>query len=146
VTALLLSALLAGEVDAAGLARLIAAHRGRPVVVNFWATWCAPCVREFPELAALARSRRDVAVLSVSIDEPEDRVALDAFVAERRPPFPVYAKAPGADEAFINAVDPGWSGAVPATVVFDRQGRRAATLQGEHGRADIESALARLTP
>jgi thiol-disulfide isomerase/thioredoxin len=146
VTTLLLAAVLAGEVDADGLSRLVTSHRGHPVVVSFWATWCAPCVAEFPELMAFARAHQDVVVLSVSIDDREDRAAVEAFLAERRPPFPVYLKAPGADEAFINSVHPEWSGAVPATVVFDRQGRRAAILQGEHGKADIESALARLKP
>lgn len=143
---LLLSAMLAGDVDAAALARVVAANRGRVVVLSFWATWCEPCVREFPDLVALARERRDVAFVSVSIDEPEDRPLVESFLAERRPSFPVYLKAPGPDDAFIDGVDRGWGGAVPATVVFNRKGRRAAILQGEHSRADIERAIAEATP
>jgi thiol-disulfide isomerase/thioredoxin len=141
--ALLLAAVLAGPLDAAGVGRAVAAHRGRPVVLTLWATWCEPCVNEFPALAALARERKDVAFLSVSIDEPENRKTLEAFVAERRPPFPVYTRTPGPDQAFIDGVDREWSGVVPATLVYDREGRRVALLQGEHTRADIEKALAR---
>ena len=140
--ALLLAAVLAGQLDAAGVGRAVAAHRGRPVVLTLWATWCDPCVKEFPSLAALARQRKDVAFISVSIDEPEDRGTLEAFVAERRPPFPVYVRAAGPDQAFIDGVDREWSGVVPVTLVYDREGRRAALLQGEHGRADVEKALA----
>ena len=143
---LLLAAVLAGELDAAGLRKAVAAHKGRPVLLSFWATWCKPCVEEFPELIALARERRDVVVLSVSIDDKDDRGAVEAFLAQQRPPFQVYAKAPGDDEAFINAVDREWSGVVPALIVFDRAGHRSALLQGERKRTEIEKALAEASP
>jgi thiol-disulfide isomerase/thioredoxin len=147
VTALLLGAVLAapqalaGEVDGPGVGRLVAARRGRPVVVSLWATWCAPCVKEFPELIALARARRDIAVLAVSIDDPESRAQVEAFVSERRPPFPVYLKAAGRDDDFIAALDREWSGVVPATLVYAGDGTRAALIEGEHARAEIEKAL-----
>ena len=140
---LLLAAVLAGQVDGPAVGRAVAAHRGRPVVLTLWATWCEPCMKEFPDLVALARERKDVAFLSVSIDEPSDRKVLEDFVAARRPPFPVYARAAGPDEPFIDGVDREWSGVVPATLVYDREGKRVALLQGEHTRADIEKALAR---
>jgi thiol-disulfide isomerase/thioredoxin len=146
VTALLLAAALSGEIDAAGIHRALAAHKGRPVVLSLWATWCAPCVEEFPDLMAFARDHPGVSVLSVSIDDAQDRPALEAFVAERKPPFPVYAKAPGPDQAFIDGVDCEWSGVVPALVVFDRGGKRVALLQGERTREEIEMALAKAGP
>jgi thiol-disulfide isomerase/thioredoxin len=116
------------------------------VVVSFWATWCAPCVKEFPELVALAGKRRDVAFVSVSLDEPADREAVEAFVAEKRPPFPVYLKAKGPDEAFINAADRDWSGVIPATLVLDRGGRKVTLIEGEHDTAQIEKALDAVKP
>ena len=139
--ALLLVTALAGEVDAASLRQRIESHRGQPVVVTFWATWCAPCIKEFPDLMALATRRRDVAFVSVSIDDKEDAGALDRFVAQRKPPFPVYRKADGRDDEFIDAVDPTWSGVVPATIVYGADGKRTALLQGEHTPAQIEKAL-----
>lgn len=144
--ALVLAAALAGEVDAAALDKVRAGHRGQPVVLNFWATWCAPCVKEFPELVSLAARRKDVAFVSVSIDDASDVPAIERIVAERRPPFPVYRKADGKDDAFIEGVDKDWSGVVPATIVYDAQGRRTALLQGEHTPAAIEKALATVTP
>ncbi len=144
--ALVLAAALAGEVDAAALDKIRAGHRGQPVVVTFWATWCAPCVEEFPELVGLATRRRDVAFVSVSIDDRSDLPALERVVSERKPPFPVYRKADGSDDAFIAGVDKDWSGVVPATLVYDAQGRRTALLQGEHTPAAIEKALGAAKP
>jgi thiol-disulfide isomerase/thioredoxin len=65
--------------------------RGRVVVVDFWATWCAPCIKELPELAAYhARlsTRKDVVFLSLNVTEEKDVVS--RFVAERKLDFPVY--------------------------------------------------------
>ncbi|HWX25337.1 MAG TPA: TlpA disulfide reductase family protein [Vicinamibacteria bacterium] len=143
---LLLATVLAGQVDGPGVFRLVQAHKGHTVVVSLWATWCDPCVKEFPWMMELARARRDVVFLSVSIDDPETRGALEAFVGTRQPPFPVYARLPGKDEAFINGVDPAWRGVVPATLVYGKDGQRTAILEGEHSRADLEKALGGAKP
>jgi thiol-disulfide isomerase/thioredoxin len=133
--------LLAGEVDAAKLHQAVRAQRGRPVVVNFWATWCEPCVHEFPDFVALARDRKDVAFISVTIDDTDDRPAVEDFVKKQQPPFPVYLKAPGGDEAFIKAVDPKWSGAVPLTMIFDAAGERVHFEESEMTRQEVEAKL-----
>ncbi|HET7293000.1 MAG TPA: TlpA disulfide reductase family protein [Vicinamibacteria bacterium] len=138
---LLLLSSLAGEIDAPALRKLVLEHKGRPVVVSLWATWCEPCVKEFPELASLARRRPDVAFLSVSLDEQDDVAGLEAFVSRQRPPFPVFRKAPGKDDAFIDGLDAAWGGVIPATLVFGRDGRKAALLQGEHTMQAIERAV-----
>jgi thiol-disulfide isomerase/thioredoxin len=143
---LLLATVLAGQVDGPGVFRLVQAHKGHPVVVSLWATWCDPCLKEFPWMMALARARKDVVFLSVSIDDPETRGALEAFVVRRQPPFPVYARLPGKDEEFINGVDRAWKGAVPTTLVYGPDGQRTAILEGEHSRADLEKALGGLGP
>jgi thiol-disulfide isomerase/thioredoxin len=142
VIAYLLLLGLAGQVDGAQVRHLVAAQRGRPVVLTFWATWCAPCVKEFPDMVELARSRKDVAVISVSLDDASSADDVAAFVEKQQPSFPVYLKAPGRDESFINEVDPHWSGALPATLVFDAQGHKTRLLEGEQTRVELERAIA----
>ncbi len=65
----------------------LAAHRGKWVVLNWWATWCTPCIKEIPDLNALAR-RDDVDVLGLDFEEIE-RSDLDAFLAEHPIGYPV---------------------------------------------------------
>ena len=143
---LLLLTLLAGEVDGPGVPQLVLAHKGSVVVVSLWATWCDPCVKEFPWLMDLARDRKDVTFLSVSIDDPDARVALETFVKDHKPPFPVYARKPGKDEEFIDGVDKAWKGSVPTLLIYGKDGKRALILEGEHTRADLEKALASVSP
>jgi len=59
----------------------LADYRGKVVLLNFWATWCAPCVQELPGLLQLHRERPDIAILAVSVDEDAD--AYTSFIAER---------------------------------------------------------------
>jgi len=141
ISVLLAATLLTGDLDAAGIHRAVRAERGRAVVVNFWATWCEPCIKEFPDLVALARERKDIRLISVSIDDPGDRAAVEQFLQKQKPSFPVYLKAAGPDEAFINGVDPKWTGAVPLTIVFDAEGKKAGLLEGEVSREKLESML-----
>ncbi len=139
--ALLAAAALAGEIDAIGLQARIKAERDRPTAVVFWATWCRPCVDEFPRIIALARQHPRISFLAVSIDDGDDREAVTRFVERQQPPFPVYVKGAGPDEAFINGVDREWSGVVPCFMIFDAKGRRAVMLEGETSPDRMEKAL-----
>ena len=125
---------------------LLEKHRGKPLLVNFWATWCEPCRDEFPMLNEMARAYgpRGLQVLGVSLDEDVDINLVRRFLARMNPVFSNFRKKPGKDEEFINGVHVKWSGALPATFFYDREGRMAATLVGEHARPEFEKVIQQL--
>ena len=125
---------------------LIASHRGRVILVDFWATWCAPCREQMPALLALVKKLRHKPFLLVAIsaDEPEQRKAASDFLARQGFPGPGYIKQIGSDEAFINAVSPQWSGAMPALFLYDQTGRLARSFIGETKPETVEAEILRL--
>ena len=125
---------------------LIVAQKGKVVLVNFWATWCAPCRKEMPELVKLEQRLRDrgFAMITVSADEPEQESDAVRLIRQNHVSLPAYIRRAPDDDRFISAVDPGWSGALPALFLYDRQGRRIRSWVGETGVADIEAAIRKL--
>lgn len=131
--------------DAAGYKRLLAAGKGQILLVDFWATWCEPCLKELPELVKLhKRLAGRFKLITVSADEPEQQADVRKFLARFGVPPPWYIKRSGDDDAFIRAVDPGWSGALPALFLYDRQGRKVASFVGETPTGVIEAAIRKL--
>jgi thiol-disulfide isomerase/thioredoxin len=120
--------------DAAGRPADLSRFRGKVVVVNMWATWCAPCVTEMPTLAALQRAYpEDVVVLPVSMDVDSRLPNARDFIGVNQP-LELYH-----DPGFALPHALGING-LPGTVLYDRQGREAARVMGE---ADWHSAEAR---
>jgi len=120
--------------DAATVKRAIAADRGHVVVVNFWATWCVPCVAEFPALVRLHDnySDRGVIVLFVSADQlPLYIRRVPSFLAAHDANFPTYILKPGNQQAAINTFDRTWQGDLPRTFIYDKRGRLVKTFGGE---------------
>lgn len=116
-----------GFVDAAGAARSLAAYRGQGLVVNFWATWCAPCVREMPSLAALADALAPhrVLVLPISADRGGAPVVTKWFQDKGIGNLPVLLDPKG-------ALGRAWGlRGLPTTVLMDREGREVARLEGD---------------
>lgn len=131
------------ELDAAGLRAELEARRGKTVVLNMWATWCGPCLEEFPHLVAFAReiNPEQVAVMAVSSDDPRDLESqVLPFLAEQSPPFPVFLQA-DSDDRFFPAVDPEWTGAFPHTVIYGPDGQVRGRLGVFHSPAEIHEAV-----
>jgi thiol-disulfide isomerase/thioredoxin len=133
-------------IDLQGYQKLLEKHRGKPVLVNFWATWCEPCREEFPMLSELSRTYapQGLIVLGVSLDEDVDINLVRRFLSRMNPAFSNFRKKSGKDEEFINGVHLKWSGALPATFFYDRDGRMRASLVGEHQRPEFEKIIQQL--
>ena len=123
--------------DDAGKSLTLADFKGQVVVMNLWASWCAPCKEEMPTLAKLqgAYAAQPVKVVTISVDRDEDLNLAQAMIAQN-PPLKLY-RDPSYSMAF--ALQPRAQG-FPTTVIFDRQGRERARLSGG---ADWSSPQAR---
>jgi thiol-disulfide isomerase/thioredoxin len=107
-----------GEVD-------LAAYDGQTLVVNFWATWCAPCRKEIPILQAFDDAREDVTVIGVALD---DAKAVEQYVEDLRITYPVAIETPGANDFSVELGND--RGVLPYTALV-RDGRLLATKIGD---------------
>ena len=103
-------------------------------VVNFWATWCVPCVQEFPDLVRAGRELKGEGanLVFVSVDAPSERPAVLAFLARHGATGPAFLK-DEADEPFMAAFSPAasdWDGTLPATFLYGADGQRLALFEG----------------
>lgn len=121
-------------IDASGVRQMVGDHRGSVLLVNMWATWCVPCVDEFPGLLKFrgAFADRGLIMQFVSLDRARSLdTHLRPFLRRMGVDFQTYLKKTGSDELFINALSEEWSGALPATFIYDRSGDLRHLLVGE---------------
>ncbi|MGZ8313674.1 MAG: TlpA family protein disulfide reductase [Telluria sp.] len=119
--------------DLEGKLHTLEVHKGKWVVLNVWATWCAPCIREMPELQALARSRDDVVVLGLAADG-DDAMRLRQFARALRVSYPIIAGNDSLMKEFKVQ-------AYPTTMLFNAQGKLVMTRLGQVTRADLDAHL-----
>ena len=96
------------------------AYAGRPVLVNLWASWCGPCVKEMPELERFARSQapNGTQVVGIALD---DAASVQAFLQRIRVSYPVLIDTPGPRDAGVRLGNP--KGVLPYSVLLDTEGR-----------------------
>lgn len=108
-----------------GTTHSLAAMQGKPVIVNFWATWCPPCRAEMPSMQRAWEQLKDDGVLLVAINVGESKEEIDAFLADVPVSFPLPM-----DETM--GVSQAWPmKGLPTTFVVDPEGRLVYRAQGE---------------
>jgi len=113
------------------------------VLLNVWATSCAPCVAEFPAIVDLGESNRKLHVLFVSTDFPEYQNRVKQFLQQHGVTGKSFIKSQK-DQAFINGLHPDWSGALPFTILFAKNsGDVVDYWEGEQPETRFKTAIER---
>lgn len=136
------------EIDAAGIAALVENPTNKLRLINVWATWCPPCVSEFPELAKYSRrfKKRDFEFISISMDAPAHKAKALKFLKENHAGMPTrikeslkeegrtsnnYLYTDASTDALVQALDPEWPGPLPHTVLVAPGGEIVWRYNGE---------------
>ena len=110
-------------VDAEGYRKVLEKHRGKVILVDFWATWCLPCLKHFPHTVELNRrfSDQGLAVISLSIDDSVEKKTVREFLAMQGATFDNLLSKFGTGTESLEAFN--MRGGVPLFKLYDRQGK-----------------------
>ena len=145
------------SIGAAGIASLVRNNTPQLRLINVWATWCGPCVQEFPNLVSLTRQlqNRNFEMITVSIDKPEDRPKALGFLEKQHAAVPNRVKRvvekegrttdnyifDGKVEALQQTLDAEWPGPVPYTLIVAPGGRIVYRKVGSFDLAEVRAKL-----
>jgi thiol-disulfide isomerase/thioredoxin len=134
-------------INAEEMQALLKRDGGRPLLVNFWATWCDPCREEFPDLVKIDKQYRpkDIDFITISLDDLADlKKAVPVFLREMRATMPNYLLNVSDPEPAIKAVDAAWDGALPATFLYNPKGEVVYKHFGRVNTAELRDAIEKL--
>ncbi len=130
--------------------KALSGYKGQIVVVDFWATWCAPCIERFPHIVQLHAKygRRGIRFVSMDLDDKSDLQALDharEFLVKHKAAFDNYRM----DEVVPDAFEKLDLLGIPAVLIYDRDGKLRFKLTGDnpnkqYTNADVDSAVEQL--
>lgn len=120
--------------DTTGQIHTLERHKGKWIIINFWATWCPPCLKEIPDLIALHRDRKDIVIIGVAIDYQNPGTVME-FTQSLSVNYPVVL----GDKKIAAQIGP--LSMLPTTYVFNPAGRPAVYKVGLISRADIEGFI-----
>jgi len=133
-------------IDAQGYVKIVQEHRGKPLLMTFWATWCEPCRDEYPMLNELAKQYgpKGLQVVGINFNDDGDLILMRRFIARYKPVFPNYRKKHGDEAGFTQAVWPDWNGALPVSFLYDKDGKQVGRVLGASNRETYEAAIRQL--
>ncbi|MDQ3668493.1 MAG: redoxin domain-containing protein [Acidobacteriota bacterium] len=136
------------EIDATSLTAILKRESAaRPLLVNFWATWCDPCREEFPDLVKFDQEFRPqgLDMIAVSLDDLADlETEVPKFLRQMRATMPAYLLNVPDPDQIITSVDPKWSGALPATFLYDAEGKVVFKHFGRIKPLELRAAIEKL--
>jgi thiol-disulfide isomerase/thioredoxin len=120
------------QIDEAGLKAALKPN-GKPLLVNFWATWCDPCREEFPDLVKLdAEYKGKIDFITVSLDDlAEINRDVPKFLGSMKAEMPTYLLKVADESAVISSITKDWNGGLPFTILYNEKGEIAFFKQGK---------------
>jgi thiol-disulfide isomerase/thioredoxin len=118
--------------------------KGKVILVNFWATWCPPCVKEFPELVKLYNDYKDkeFVLMFISLDDKSEYDSkLLPFLKKQGVDFTSYFGNFSNPETIMNYVDKSWQGEIPYTGIYDKDGKLVKSLLGNKTYEQFETEI-----
>ena len=134
------------QIDEVELRKLMVPD-GKPLLINFWATWCGPCREEFPDLVKLDQEfKGKIDFLTISLDDASDiTTAVPQFLASVKAEMPAYLLKTADESALIMSVSKEWHGGLPFTILYDPRGTPVYEREGkvhlDAVRTEIEKQL-----
>lgn len=134
------------QIDILALKRLVRPN-GKPLLINFWATWCDPCREEYPDLVKIDQDfRGKIDFLTVSLDDVADKdTAVPKFLTDMKAEMPSYLLVTSNEEAAMGVVSKDWTGGLPFTILYDSKGGVLYARQGKVKIDALKAALVRST-
>jgi thiol-disulfide isomerase/thioredoxin len=119
--------------------------KGKPLLINFWATWCGPCREEFPDLVKIGKDHRSkIDLVTISLDElSEIGGEVPQFLTQMNADFPAYLLKTKNEDAAIALVSKDWKGALPFTILFNAQGEPVYSKQGKFSQDALLAEIAK---
>ena len=131
-------------IKAPELRALLDRQRGRVVVLNLWATWCVPCLREIPDLVQLEKesAARGVTLIGLGMDEGSSLQGMvEPFRRKHFPEFRTWLRNEPDMDTLVSVVDPAWNEVLPTTYLIGRDGKLARKIQGKKTLAEFRKLL-----
>lgn len=121
------------QIDDATVKEILKPKNGKPLLVNFWATWCVPCRQEFPELVEIDKEYKGkIDFITISLDDlAEINRDVPKFLIEMKATMPAYLLKTNDENAVIGAISKDWAGGLPFSVLYDKDGNVVYSIQGK---------------